>query len=163
MQPTDLMADSEKLLIKIRQSKTNQLGKCNEALIARTGSITCPVAMLKKYLSLGGIALFDGELLYHGVLKTISGKRAEIFRWFTYVYQNYRTVARKIVQLGYSPDSSGIHILRTVVLLQRPMQEWCTGFSKSMAGGRFDRANLKDHHIKDLVEKRLGLSKQLRL
>ena len=50
LRPTDLTIDSEKLLIKIRQSKTDQFRKGDEVLIARTGSIMCPVAMLEKYL-----------------------------------------------------------------------------------------------------------------
>ena len=49
--------------------KADKLGKGDEVLIARTGSITCPVAMLEKCFSLGGITLSDGLVLYHGVLK----------------------------------------------------------------------------------------------
>ena len=57
LRPNDLTIDSEKLLIKIRKSKTGQLRKGDEELISRTGTITCPVAMLERYLNLGGLSL----------------------------------------------------------------------------------------------------------
>ena len=54
---TDLTLDKDKLTIKIRSSKTDQLRKGDEVVIARVGSDTCPVSMLEKYLSLGLIRI----------------------------------------------------------------------------------------------------------
>ena len=48
LRPNDLRIDTEKLLIIIRQSKTDQLRKGDEVLISRTGTMTCPVVMLEN-------------------------------------------------------------------------------------------------------------------
>ena len=61
---TNLMLDSDKLTIKIRSSKTDQLRKGDDVVIARVGSDTCPISMLQKYLSLGKISLSDRYCIY---------------------------------------------------------------------------------------------------
>jgi len=46
----DLHAGASHLTVKIPHSKLDQLWNGDEVVIARTGSDTCPVAMLEKYL-----------------------------------------------------------------------------------------------------------------
>lgn len=160
LRPNDLRIDSEKLMIKIRQSKTDQLRKGDEILISRTGTITCPVAMLEKYLSLGGIKLSDSQLLYRGITKTRSGEKLRSSGGFTYA--RMRELLRgKLVQLGYSPDSFGIHSLRAGGATAAANAGVPDRVFKRH--GRWKTDGAKDGYIEDSVGKRLEVSKQLGL
>ena len=55
LRPADIEISSTMAKIHVQQSKTDQLRKGNEVLIARTGIATCPVAMLARYLSTANI------------------------------------------------------------------------------------------------------------
>ena len=48
LRPCDVEIDGSMAKLRIRQSKTDQLRKGDEVLIARTGSHTCQVAMLER-------------------------------------------------------------------------------------------------------------------
>ena len=60
--------------LHIAQSKTDQLCKGDEVLIARTKSETCPVAMLEYYLKRTGMALDDQRFLFRPIQKTKKGE-----------------------------------------------------------------------------------------
>ena len=160
LRPYDLTIDSEKLLIKIRKSKTDQLRKGDEVLISRTGTITCPMAMLERYLNLGGIKLTDSKLLYQGIVKTKSGEKLRSSGGFTYTRMR-ELLQEKLVQLGYSPDSFGIHSLRAggaTAAANAGIQDRI--FKRH---GRWKTDGAKDGYIEDSIEKRLEVSKQLGL
>ena len=44
-------------------------------LMARTGSATCPVAMLERYVTIADIDLTSEKCLFRGILRTKQGKR----------------------------------------------------------------------------------------
>ena len=160
LRPNDLTIDSEKLLIKIRKSKTDQLRRGDEVLISRTGTITCPVAMLERYLNLGGIKRTDSKLLYRGIVKTKSGEKLRSSGGFTYTRMR-ELLREKLVQLGYSPDSFGIHSLRAggaTAAANAGIQD-----SIFKRYGRWKTDGAKDGYIKDSIEKILEVSKQLGL
>ena len=51
IRPCDITIQEEQMILHIPRSKTDQLRKGDEVIIARTGNSTCPVAMLEAYLS----------------------------------------------------------------------------------------------------------------
>ena len=57
------------MALKIRKSKTDQLRKGNEVLIARTVNITCPVTMTEKYLVKANITA-DSEYVFRPLFRT---------------------------------------------------------------------------------------------
>ena len=63
------------MVLHIRSSKTDQLRKGNEIVIARTGSETCPVGILKSYFCLGRIVNMSEEKLFQGISKTKKRER----------------------------------------------------------------------------------------
>ena len=52
------------MTVMIRNSKTDELHKGSELVIARTGTSTCPVQMLKRYIMMGQISQGDIRLLF---------------------------------------------------------------------------------------------------
>ena len=116
--------------------------------------------MLEKYLSLGGIKLSDSQLLYRGITKTRSGEKLRSSGGFTYA--RMRELLRgKLVQLGYSPDSFGIHSLRAGGATAAANAGVPDRVFKRH--GRWKTDGAKDGYIEDSVGKRLEVSKQLGL
>ena len=94
---TDLTLDKDKLTIKIWSSKTAQLRKGDEVVIARVGS----ASMLEKYLSLEKISLSDSKYMFRGITTTKSGESLRASGSLT--YSRLRELLRiKLAQLGCS-------------------------------------------------------------
>ena len=55
----DCTNEGEMLKVYIASSKNDHLRQGDEVLIARTGSSTCPVAMLERYMERTGIRCND--------------------------------------------------------------------------------------------------------
>ena len=64
VRPCDFKISQEMMKIKILQSKTDQLRQGDELVIARTGNLTCPVAMLERYMNRTGMSLDDQRYLF---------------------------------------------------------------------------------------------------
>ena len=63
------------LKIHIPKSKTDQLRKGDEVVIARTSASTCPVKMLERYIHMAKIEEMDTELfLFRSVIKSKKGE-----------------------------------------------------------------------------------------
>ena len=52
---SDLQFSSTDVRIKVQQSKTVQYRDGNEVIIGRTGNVTCPVAMLERYMTMANL------------------------------------------------------------------------------------------------------------
>ena len=57
IRPCDLKIGEDHLIIQLPCSKTDQLHQGNEVVVVRTGSETCPVAMLETYIRRGDIQM----------------------------------------------------------------------------------------------------------
>lgn len=77
LRPCDTQIEPTMLKLHIRQSKTDQLRKGDEVLIARTGTSTCPVAMLERYMAKAGIDPRSDLFLFRAITKT---KDREVLR-----------------------------------------------------------------------------------
>lgn len=53
--------------IRIVSSKSDQLSKGNNVIVARTGNATCPVIALQKYIALAGITNTSDEFMFRKV------------------------------------------------------------------------------------------------
>ena len=158
--PIDLTIDEDKLIIKIRSSKTDQWRKGNEVVISRMGSATCPVGMLERYLSLGKINLDDRRYLFRGITKTKNGESLRVSGSLT--YSRLRELLRtKLAQLGYDPDKFGIHSLRAGGATRAANAGIPDRLFKRH--GRWKSETAKDGYIEDSMENRLQVSNQLGL
>lgn len=63
------------MTVHIRSSKTDQYRQGDTVLVARTGSPTCPVAMMELYYSLGGLSHTSSLSLFRGITRTKQGER----------------------------------------------------------------------------------------
>ena len=56
IRPCDITQHEGMIIIYLPHSKMDQLWKGDEVAIAQIGNITCPVAMLEKYMTRTGMA-----------------------------------------------------------------------------------------------------------
>ena len=79
--------------------------------IVQMGNITCPVAMLERYVARTGIACDDERLLFIPICKTI--KTEKLRKSGSISYSCLRELFRKkLRELNYYPDKFGLHSLR---------------------------------------------------
>ena len=71
----DVTFSTESMSVRIRSSKTDQYRQGDTVLVARTGSPTCPVAMLEQYFRLGGLSHSSTLSLFRGITRTKQGER----------------------------------------------------------------------------------------
>ena len=64
------MIEADLMRIKITCSKTGQLMLGNSVVVARSGTLTCPVAMLERYLSRTAIVAGDERFLFRPIQST---------------------------------------------------------------------------------------------
>ena len=155
----DLQLSPRCVTIKIPKSKTDQLRQGNEVLVARTGSDTCPVAMLEQYLKRGHIDLSSQLFLFRPI---IGSKVEKLCNAGRLTYTRLRELLKsKLDELGYSSAVFGVHSLRA-------------GGATAAAGsglpdrlfkkhGRWRSETAKDGYIEDPLEQRLLVTEQLGL
>ena len=97
--------------IHIQQSKTAQLRKGDEVLIARTGTVTCPVAILERYLSTAKIPPKSERFLFRPIFKTKKGEALRSTKSLSYsrLSQLFKC---KLKQFGYRAAKYSLHSLR---------------------------------------------------
>lgn len=135
------------LKIRIPKSKTDQLRKGNEVVIARTSASTCPVKMLERYIRMAKIDEMNTELfLFRPIIKSKKGKclRAGGSLGYSTLRELFK---KKMRDLGYPTENLGIHSLRA-------------GGATAAANvsdrlfkrqGRWKSEDAKDGYVKDTV------------
>ena len=156
----DLTMDKEKFTILIRHSKTDQLRKGNELVIPRTANSTCPVSMLETYLRVAGIQLSDTKLLFRGITNGKQGERLRAPGGLSHT-RSHELLRAKLVQLGYSPDSFGLHSLHAWGATAAAN----AGVSERLfkKHGRWRSEGAKDGYVEDDLDKRLSVLRSLGL
>ena len=66
----DCELSGDMMKIPILTSKTDQLRQGEELVVARTGSSTCPVAMLERYMTITGMPWSDQGFFFRLIQKT---------------------------------------------------------------------------------------------
>ena len=112
LRPADIKIQDAMMSLHIAQSKTDQLLKGDESLIARTKSETCPVAMLEYYLKHTGMVLDDQRFLFRPIQKTQKGESLRPAGSISYSCLQ-DLFKRKLRDLGFISDEFGLHSLRT--------------------------------------------------
>ena len=157
---SDLQFSSTDVRVRVQHSKTDQYRDGNEVLIARTGSSTCPVAMLERYMAMANLTTAVDNWLFRPLTATKYGHRLKKVGKMT--YSRVREVVREALRrLGEEPDAYGLHSLRA-------------GGASAAANagvedrlfkrhGRWRSENAKDGYVKDSYESRLSVSLNLGL
>ncbi len=160
LRPCDIELDGSMAKLKIRRSKTDQLRKGDEVLIARTGNPTCPVAMLEQYMAKGCINPSSELCLFRAITRTARG---EVLRGSgSLSYARLRELFKiKLRQLGYNPAAYGLHSLRAggaTVAANAGVPDRL--FKRH---GRWKSESAKDGYVEDSELSRLSVSKELGL
>ena len=160
IRPCDLTMHEKMIKLQIPQSKTDQLRKGKEVVIAASGQDTCPVDWLKRYMQMGRIQKDSTLFLFRQVTKM---KRGEYLRDYGAI--SYTTLREqfkaKMKYLGYQADKFGIHSLRAGGASAAANADVPDRLFKRH--GRWRSENAKDGYIEDSLEKRLSITKHLGL
>lgn len=146
--------------IRIRVSKTDQYRDGDSVVIARTGSSTCPVQMLGRYMSMADIDKDSENFLFRPMISVGSTQRLHPGGKLSYTRMRELVLA-KLGDIGLEASRYGLHSLRA------------GGATAAANGGVADRMfkrhgrwrseNAKDGYVKDSLTSRLGVSKSLGL
>ena len=128
--------------------------------IAHTGSDICPVSMIERYFNLAEIQGDPNKHLFRGLSKTMDGYRL----WPTggISYTRVRELLLEVLKnVGLDPTEFGLHNLRsgsaTAAANAGVPDRW---FKRH---GRWFSENAKDGYIKDKLDDRLSVTRNLGL
>ena len=142
------------LSIKIPKSKNDQLRQGDQVLIARSGSITSPLAILDRYTKAAGITQGSEEHLFRGITE---GKSQALRTSGTLSYTRFSELLKqKLRDLGYPPvefRSGGATAAAAADVPDRVFKRH----------GRWRSEKAKEGYIKDTLEKRLSVTKNIGL
>ena len=85
--------------------------RCSGPVIARTGTATCPVAMLERYITAAQISSSSKLHLFRAITSTKHGERLRPSGSLSYTRMRELLLA-KLEQIGYDKSQFGLHSLR---------------------------------------------------
>ncbi|KAL5473775.1 hypothetical protein EMCRGX_G028330 [Ephydatia muelleri] len=151
----DITFNAEGMIINIVSSKTDQYREGSSLVIARTGGLTCPVGMMEKYFLMDHT---PKACVFRGISVTKEGERLRKTGGLSYTRLR-ELLLQKITQLGYDPKAFGMHSLRAGGATAAANAGVPDRLFKRH--GRWKSESAKDGYVKDSVERRLEVSKQL--
>lgn len=157
----DIHFNEDHLVLKIRRSKTDIYRAGKEVLIAKGNTIACPYNMLLKYINVSNQNITLDQYLFRPINR--SKNKCKL------IYKNkkisYTTARECIVKKlkSINPNLNfGIHSLRasgaTMAANAEGVTERCL-----KRHGRWKSDQAKDGYVLDSVEKRLKITKELKL
>ena len=157
---TDIAINAEGMTVCIRSSKTDQYRQGDTVLIARTGSATCPVAMMERYLEMASISPTSSLCLFRGITKTKQGERLRASGSLSYTRMRELFLA-KLTQLGFDSTKYGLHSLRSGGATAAANEGVPDRLFK--LHGRWKSESAKDGYVKDSKEALMSVTKSLEL
>lgn len=156
----DIKIEVSHMTVHITSSKTDQYRQGDSVMVARTGTPTCPVAMLERYVAAAGISLSSSLRLFRAIVNTKQGERLRASGSLGYARMRELLLA-KLDQLGYDKQQFSLHSLRA-------------GGASAAANagipdrlfkrhGRWKSETAKDGYIKDSTSALLSVSSSLKL
>ena len=128
-------------------------------MVARIGSSTCPVAMLERYMAITGMPWSDqGFFLQANSQKTKNGESLRDSGRFNYSCLR-DLFSKKLNKLGFSSRDFGLHSLRAGGATAAANAKVPDRLFKRH--GRWKSENAKDGYVKDSLESRLEVSRNL--
>ena len=160
IRPCDISIHVDKMVLHLPRSKTDQLRKGDEVIIARTGNLTCPVAMIESYLSKTGTRLKDQRFLFRPICRTHKMEKLRDSGSISYTCLR-ELFKKKLKDLGYNSDEFGLHSLRAggaTAAANRGVPDRL--FKRH---GRWKSDAAKDGYVEDSLDHRLEVTKQIGL
>jgi len=153
LRPCDTMIEMDVMTLKIAHNKTDQLQLGDSVVVSRTGTRTCPVAMLERYLS---TAPGDKSSCFAQFSQL---KRANFLRSLGKISYSclWECFKKKLKSLGFDANLFGIHSLRGATAAANAGVPDTGRLFKRY--GRWRSENAKDGYVKDNLEARLKFQK----
>lgn len=156
----DVQFTPEAMTVHISSSKTDQYRQGDSVLIARTGTATCPVAMLERYITAAQISSSSKLHLFRAITSTKHGERLRPSGSLSYTRMRELLLA-KLEQIGYDKSQFGLHSLRAGGATAAANAGVPDRLFKRH--GRWKSETAKDGYIKDSEKALLSVSKSLNL
>ena len=148
------------LTVCITSSKTDQYREGAKLTVARMGLATCPVAMLEKYFALAELEYSSQEKLFRANMVTKAGERLRQSGSISYSRLR-ELLLNKLQDLGYDKWSFSLHSLRAGGATAAAN----SGVNERLfkRHGRWRSESAKDGYVKDSLEARLSVTKNIGL
>ena len=146
--------------VVIRSSKTDQYWQGDVVPVVRTGTATCPVAMMEHYYKIGKIAHDSCLPLFRGITNTKSGQclRASGSLSYTRMRELFQA---KLEDLRFDASKFGLHSLRAGGATAAANAGVADRLFKRH--GRWRSESAKDSYIDASRDARMLVSKSLKL
>ena len=146
--------------VHITSSKTDQYRQGNKVIVARTGSHTCPVAMLERYYAMGSITKDAKLRLFRGITSTRVGERLRSHGSLNYTRLR-ELFLQKLTSLGFDAKQFGLHSLRAGGATAAAQAGVPDRLFKRH--GRWRSESAKDGYVKDSMSSLMSVSQSLQL
>lgn len=156
----DVVVGEESMSVQIISSKTDQYRQGKSVLVARTGSPTCPVAMMEKYFVMAELSCTSSLPLFRAITHTKKGERLRASGGLSYTRMR-ELFLEKLKELGFDPSQFGLHSLRAGGATAAARAGVPDRLFKRH--GRWKSELAKDGYVKDSQEALLSVSKSLGL
>ena len=148
------------MAISLPKSKTDQYRDGVTVMVARSGTSTCPVAMLERYFDKAALTQSSTSLVFRGIVKTKTGERLRRSGGISYSRVR-ELMLQKLSSLGFDPKAFGVHSFRAggaTVAANAGVPDRL--FKRH---GRWRSDSAKDGYVKDSEQSRLSVSQSLDL
>ena len=160
LKEADVSFYEEHMEIFVESSKTDQLREGAWVVIARTKNKLCPVAMLERYFTLGAITGEDTKFLFRGLCNTKNYSKLRNSGGLSYTRAR-EVVLDMLTAIGLDRKQFGLHSLRAGGASAAANSGVPDRFFKRH--GRWKSENAKDGYVKDSLDERLKVSRNLGL
>ena len=156
----DIIFDEASMTVHIASSKTDQYRQGDSVLVARTGSPTCPVAMMERYFAMAELSHHSQLALFRGITRTKRGERLRASGSLSYTRMRELFLA-KWKELGFDTTHFGLHSLRSGGASAAANAGVADRLFKRH--GRWKSESAKDGYVKDSLKARMSVSASLKL
>ena len=160
LKESDIEFFADHVEIFIESSKTDQFRDGARVVIARTHTQLCPVNMLERYVKMADIQGDMHKHLFRGLVVTKAGAKLRTTGGLSYTRVR-ELVLEKLTKIGLDASKFGLHSLRaggaSAAANAGIPDRW---FKRH---GRWRSENAKDGYVKDCLEDRLQVSRNLGL
>ena len=160
LRESDVHFYEDHMEIFVESSKTDQLREGAWVVIARSDSKLCPVAMLERYYELADLSREQDKFLFRGLMTTKKGSRLRSTGGLSYT-RAQEVVLDMLAAIGLDKKQFGLHSLRSGGASAAANAGVPDRFFKRH--GRWRSENAKDGYVKDSLEERLKVSRNLGL
>ena len=146
----------------LEKSKTDVYREGRDVVISKTNTITCPVSMLSRYLNMANISPTSTEYIFRGVSYCKHSNNYKLRKSGKLSYTTAREILLSALQyIGLDKSKFGLHSLRSGGATAAAAAGIEDRIFKKHGRWKSDKA--KDGYVKESLEERLSVTKNLGL